>query len=99
MTLGCISYCGITAAGTAPARAASGAASLKSPPPLKFDAIGLKLQAPLGASSEGRVTFFGLLVTFFELVIIVFPLPSEFLWLKTRELPLKSPRSAAPHLC
>jgi hypothetical protein len=65
------------------------AASLKSPPPRKFDAIGVKLQAPLGGSSEGRVTFFCLLVTFFELVSIVFPPASEFLWLKTCELPLK----------
>jgi hypothetical protein len=64
-------------------------ASSKSPPPLKFDAIGVKLQAPLGGSSEGRVTSFCLLVTSFELVGIVFPLASEFLWRKTRELPLK----------
>jgi hypothetical protein len=64
-------------------------ASLRSPPPLEFDAIGVKLQTPLGGSFEGRVTFFRLLVTSFQLVGIVFPLASEFLWLKTCELPLK----------
>jgi hypothetical protein len=40
-------------------------ALLKSPPPLKLNAVVVKLQAPLGNSSEGRVTFFCLLVTFF----------------------------------
>jgi hypothetical protein len=64
-------------------------ASLKSPPPIKFDAIGVKLQAPPGSSSESRITFFCLLVTSFKLVGIVFPLAGEFLWLKTCELPLK----------
>jgi hypothetical protein len=61
---------------------------LKSPP-LKFDAIGVKLQAPLGGSSEGRVTFFCLIITSFGLVGIVCALASEFLWLKTCEVALK----------
>jgi hypothetical protein len=68
---------------------AGGFAVKSPPPPLKFDAIGVKLQTPLGGSFEGCVTFFCLLVTSFELVGIVFPLASEFLWLKTCELPLK----------
>jgi hypothetical protein len=63
--------------------------SAMTPPPLKFDAIGVKLQAPLGGSSEGRVAFFCLLIASLELVRIVFALASEFLWLKTCELPLK----------
>ena len=57
--------------------------------PLKFGAIGVELNAPLGGSSEGRVTFLCFGVASFELAGIVSPLASEFLWLKTCELPLK----------
>jgi hypothetical protein len=42
----------------------------------------VKLQAPLGGSSEGRVTFFCLIITSFELVGIVCALASQFLWLR-----------------
>ena len=46
--------------------------SFSSPPPLKFGAIGVELNAPLGGSSEGRVTFLCFGVVCFELAGIVF---------------------------
>jgi len=49
----------------------------------------VELKAPLGGSSEGRVTFLCFGVACFELAGIISPLAKEFLWLKTCELPLK----------